>query len=95
MLDSTKPREVIMFSVDRNRISNLAEFNGLIRVKDIRGRTFYVDEAKVFYPQYKVAVYLDAKRREASIKPMKDYNPGLEVMVIDFADELSRSLGWL
>lgn len=84
-----------MFSIDAGKISKLAEFNGLIRVKDIRGRTFYVDEAKVFYPQYNVAVYLDAERRQASIKPLRDYDPGLECFLADMAEDLSRALGWL
>lgn len=84
-----------MFSIDAGKISNLAEFNGLIRVRDIKGRTFYVDEAKIFYPQYRVAVYLDAQRKIASVKPLKDYDPMVDIILADKAEDLSRTLGWL
>lgn len=61
-----------MFSIDVDKINRLKWMGqGLIYIQDKKFRKFFVDEAKVVWPEKRRAVYIDGKSHKIYAKPAK------------------------
>lgn len=83
-----------MFSINVERVAGLCERRGLLRFEDIRGRVFYVDSAKIFFPQYNIAVFMDAERKRVTYRQPQRQVVSTELILMDIANELKKRVGW-